>query len=798
MTEPLFHVIAEGRPAAGFESAAVAEQLVAQLRLSPAQAQQLLGGRPVTAKRNVARDIAEAYCSRLGAAGLAVRIEPAPVAQPSIAEAPPPSAAATEPSNQAPQFQYLADFFHGMAKPLPQIRSTRHAAAITGIGLRALGIALAYGGLVILAAAALIGYTLSFSYLLAAPPLLFSIPVFIIPWLLLLALNALLLRPLLPLPRAASHATALQTTLQPRLFYWLAQLCEQVAVTMPREVVPGIRVVHAVQTVEERGALRRASYRLVLSLPLLEAATLRASSAAIAALLAVHARPNTLRSQWLLQMVSDRFRACLEHRDRFGAWLARDGRLPARQLLELHRHLLRPIVDRLDRLQGSMARRTTLETDRIHAALAGSTAFIDDLLLRHKLEQAWRDAAALNDDDRAAGLAANLPALIRHYCDHFDADTEARLRKLWSLAARRGADNAEPTAAERAETARAQNATGVLPQTTDSDTIPLLDQHGEALAMQATAAFYRDSGLTVETVHLLATETLTFAANEDLLRREQSAQYFNNWFRPFRFWRLADHALISTLPVADAVQQLNVCVNEIRRLTPDRARLLNEYERLQNQILDLLTAQQVLAQAKPYEFRYAQHEGAALQPQLEQYQQQLVKVMEQLATQETIMGGRIGLGLRLCGAARRDVERLQRALALTSGLEQRLYRLSLDAHVLEQLVQRRDARHDTCYATAIRRLEEKIHDATTLLRERLKEIPHATDARYPTVAAFIEARLPDRHDDTSGSATLERTRILLQSLYALNESLSASAANFATTAEEAYSIESIRLVAAGV
>jgi hypothetical protein len=533
---------------------------------------------------------------------------------------------------------------------------------------------------------------------------------------------------------------------------------------------------------DERGALRRGSYRLVLSLPLLEATPLRASSAAIAALLAVHARANTLRSAWLLQMLSDRLRGCLEHRDRFGTWLVRAGRIPARRLLGLH---------------GRLSRRTTLETDRIHAALAGSTAFIDDLVLRHKLGQAWRDATALNGDARAAGLAANLPALIRHYCDHFDADAEARLRKQWSRAARRGVDTAAPTEAERAETARAHDATGVLPQTPASDANPLLDQHGETLAIQATAAFYQDSGLTVETMRLLATETLTFAANEDLLRREQSAQYFNNWFRPFRFWRLADHALIGTLPIADAVQQLNVCVNEIRRLTPDRARLLNEYERLQNQILDLLTGQQVLAQAKPYEFRYAQHEGAALQPQLEQCQQQLTKVMEQLATQETIMGGRIGLGLRLCGAARRDVERLQRALALTSGLEQRLYRLALDAHVLEQLLQRRDVQHDTCYAVAIRRLEEKIDDATALLRERLKEIPHATDARYPTVADFIEARLPERQDGTSGSATLERTRVVLQSLHALNESLSASAANFATTAEEAYSIESIRLMPAG-
>jgi hypothetical protein len=797
MTEPLFHVIAAGRPAAGFEAAAVAQQLVAQLRLSAAQAERLLNGNPVVAKRGVARDIAEIYCSRLGALGLEVRIEQAPPAAAEPSHQPTPAVATT--ADPTPRWLNLIDLLHGVAMPLPKIRSARHGAAIASIGLQALGIALAYACLVALAAAALIGYTASFYYLLAAPPLLFSIPVFVVPWLLLLALNALLLRPLLPLVRDPSHAPALHAQQQPQLFHWLAQLCELVAVPMPLAVSLSTQVAHAVQVIDEPGALRHAEYQLVLSLPLLEVAAVRDNSARTAATLAVQARASALRCHWLLQTMHDRCRACLERRDWLGARLARIERssgVVARLLLALHERLLQPIVDRLARLQGAMSRHVTLETDRVYTRLAGSAAFIDNLLLQHKLEQAWRDATALNSDARAdAGLAANLPALIRHYYDHFDSDAAARLRKQWSQAAGRSPNTEQPTAAERVEAARAQDAAGVLP-VFDTNTGQLLAQHGEALALQVTATFYRDSGLVVEPARLLSTETLTFAANEDLLRREQTAQYFNNWFRPFRFWRLADHALIDTLTIGDAVQQLNVCVNEIRRLTPDRARLLNEYERLQNQILDLSTGQQVLAQAKPYAFRYAQHENAALQPLLEERQQQLAKVVEQLTTQETIMGGRIGLGLRLCGGARRDIERLRRALALASGLEPRLYRLSVDAHVLEQLVQRRDEQRETCYAAAIRRLEEKIDDATTLLCERLKDMPHLADARYPTVADFIAARLGDRRTDPDVSTTLERSRVLLQSLHALNESLSASAANFGTTAEEAYSIESIRLVAA--
>lgn len=797
MTEPLFHVIAKGRPAAGFEADAVARQLMSQLRLDATQARRLLNGTPVIAKRGVTRAIAETYCNRLGALGLEVRIEPASAA-PSTIEPPPPSDPIATTSDDVPHCQDLIDLLQGVTMPLRQARSARHAAALTGIGLRALAIAIAYGGAVVIAAAALIGYIVCFSYLLTAPPLLFSIPVFVVPGLLLLTLNALLLRPLLPAPRAPSHAPVLHAALQPRLFHWLARLCELVAIPMPREVLLSTQIAHTVQTMDERGAVRRADYRLVLSLPLLEVAALRDSSTSTAAVLAVQARPSAVRCHWLLLTLQERFGACLEHRDRLGARLARIERNPgvlARLLLALHDRLLQPIVDRLEQLQGALARRITQETDRIHTALAGSDVFIENLFSQHKLEQAWRDATALNSDDRDhAGLAADLPALIRHYYDHFEPSAEARLHKQWSRAATRSSDTAPPTAAERIEAARVQDSTGVLPRSGANTGLPLLTPHGDTLALEVTTAFYRDSGLAP--ARLLATDALTFAANEDLLRREQTAQYFNNWFRPFRFWRLADHALLDTLPIGDAVQQLNVCVNEVRRLTPDRARLLNEYERLQNQILDLSTAQHVLAQARPYAFRYAQHENAALQPQLEEHQRQMAKVVEQLTTQETIMGGRIGLGLRLCGGARRDIERLQRALALASQLEPRLYRLGLDAHVLEQLIKRRDEQRENCYAIAIRRLEEKIDDATALLHERLRDMPYLADPRYPTVADFIKARLPERGADTDRSATLERTQTLLRSLYALNESLSASAANFGTIAEEAYSIESIRLVGA--
>lgn len=801
MTEPLFHVIAEGHPAAGFESAVVATQLQQQLKLTAAQAGRLLGGSPVIAKRSVAHAVAKKYCAHLGALGLRVRIEPA--APPANHSTAPPSTPESDPPAQPQSIQpthanwlELTDFFNGITTPLPQCRNARYVSRVLVAGALTAGIALVYGFLVLLGALALILYTTSFYYLLTAPPLFFSIPVFVLPWLLLLALNVLLWRPLLPLRSVSARYAMLHAHLQPQLFHWLAQLCELVAVPMPREVAVGVQTGHGVRMLEDRGAFRRADYQLILSLPLLDAGSLRDNSALAAGLLTTQAEPKLLRCRHMLEVIHTRVAACLENRDWLSIWLAqRSNNNAALQIpLLLHNRLLAAFAKRLAVVQQRLARCTVEETDRLCATIAGSRQFAEMLALQLKLEQAARDADALNRTGRSdGGLAVDLPALIHYYFVHFDPKAEQQLRKQWHDVTKRSAPTSLPTAAERVEAAHATHNDGI--PNTEGSAATLLGQ-ADVLARQATEAFYKQTGLQFEPHQLLSTETLTFAATEDLLRRDQSALYFNNWFKPFRFWLMADYALIRSMPVADATQQLNVCVNEIRRLTPDRARLLNDYDRLQNQIQELLTGQLVLAQGRPFQFRYLTYDGVALQPLIDDRQQQMAKIMEQLAVQETVMGGRISLGLRLCGAAPRDAEQLHRALALTSGLDSRLYKLSLDVCKLEYLVQRHYLQREAHFSAPIKKLEEKIDDACALLRERLKEIPYPLDARYATLESYASAQQAGSPlEADSKSATLARAKSLLQILYVFNEALAGTAANFGSVAEEAYSIESIRLVA---
>lgn len=773
MTEPLFHVIATGRPAPGSDAAAVALRL--QRQLTAVQAARLLGGSPVIAKRGVARTIAEQYCARLGALGLDVYIEAAASATADPAS-PPPQAA--DPA--------LDDLFRDATTPAPG-RGPRYRLAVVRAAAELATLVAGYGGLVALGLLAQVAWTIAFHGLLTAPPLLFSVPVFLVPWLLLLTLNIVLLRPLLPLQPAIDAHAPLQKERQPQLFRWLSQLCTLVAAPPPRDVVLDTGIEHAVHGVAARGALLRGDYRLALSLPLLEAATLRDNTALLAALLATQARPADVRCRFVLRTVGARLAACLDQRDWLATRIGGRSAQPMRKLLALHAPLLIAFMKRCDGIQQRLARAAVGEADRVYAHLAGSAGFIDCLLVQHALGQAARDAAALNDGSRAGGLAADLPALIHHYVDHFDAAAAARLRRQWSEVVRRSPRDALPSAAERCEAVQALAVPGLLGNA--AATGLLLDR--DRLAQDATRASYTQAGIAFEPAQLAPVETLTFAATEDLLQREQTAQYFNNWFAPFRCWRMTEHALVRAMPTADAVQQLNVCVNEIRRLTPDRVRLLQEYERLLGQLQDLLVGQHVVAQGQPYAFRYIAYDGGALQPLIEECQARLARVMEQLATQETIMGGRISLALRLCGESQRDAERLHRALLLFGGLDSRLYRLALDVHQLEQLVQLHYDQRDARYALPIRRLEEKIDGACLLLHERLKEIPWPLDTRHATVADFIAAQASCGH---GRSAALDRAAQLLQQLRRCNEALSRSAAGFGTIAEEAYGIERIRLL----
>ncbi|MDB6062401.1 MAG: hypothetical protein JWM78_2504 [Verrucomicrobiaceae bacterium] len=801
MASAQFNVAVDGQLLPGFDYDTVLAQLQQQLKLPEAKARQLVAGNIVIIKRSVAAEVADAYCKRLMKIGLNAQR----VALPLSASIPVPAStsANAESVTAIPKSSTVKtiDYFSGIATPLPTAGNRiGYLRALYGAFFRGIGIVAAYTAVVLLATIITLFYIIHFGYLLVAPPVVFSATVFLLPLLALLLLLALLYRPFLPIKSKQPDWVSVDRSDQPQLFLFVERLCAALAIKPPQTIALNSRP--AITIARARGFKQfwRGDYQLTLGLPLLDASSVTQFGGILAAQLRTQAIPSGLRYLTLLQSIQAQLCGCMSGDD----WLYRRVmHLSLRWnkivrlvqiILEQSNRFLQKFLLRSDAAHLKFQRNLILEQDRYLALLAGSSALPSVLLLQEKLITAAGDAIAKNTEDRIdSGLVDNLPALIRHYFESIDEKFEHDTRRRWNneTTSRRG-DAA--TSRERIEQLAPQT-----PLLEITDTASTLLENFAAVASAATQQTYRAADIEFNADNLLPADSLTYIATQDIVQRQQADVYFNNWLKPFRFWTLANYQLIRDMPLQDAAAQLSVCVNEIRRLTPDRFKLLGEYERLQNQILEISLAQHVLAAGKKFSFRYMSYDGVPLQPVLEERQQQLNAVMEKLALQETVMGGRITLGLRLSGQSEKDISDLHDAMRLIQDSGTRLYKLSLDAYQLENLLERHRLR-EADYSAPIKRLEEKMRDATTLLLTRLNDIPCPLDARYRSLKIYVETALqkPSAHLSTSvslnKSRVLQQTRRLLDVLYVINEKLSLLAADYGTIAEEAYRIEPIKLV----
>ena len=783
MNDAQFDVIVDGQPLPEFDATLVLAQLQQQLKLPEAKARQLLAAKAVVVKRAVSCEIAQAYCRRLLAIGVATRVMP------------------TATTSSSPAAVVTTNYFESHPVPLTAARaSSIFSRELWWASLRASMVLGGYMAMTLAVILLLVGYLFHFSYLLVTPPLLFSICVFIIPLLGLGLLVALLLRPLLPLQTRTEATHALDRTEQPQLFAFIDSLCASLAVPTPQQISLSVSERNDVALVRGINNFFRGTYRLTLSLPLLDAAPLNEFAATLAGDIATQAKWPALYYRLLRQRTLTRIAVCTAGND----WLQRRCTALSRRcdhtrfkfmravlhylMLQSNRSL-QQIVQRFEHIDLQFIRARQFEHDRYRALIGGVAVVTKILVLESKLERAVADAEALNRQQLDTGkLVDDFPALVNHYFVSLDDGFSRQLKKLWetqTISRRR-----EPAIArERIE--HSWTAKNVAIVVNDEPAAVLLQQRSE-WARRITVAHYRELGWPVNPDNLLAVDDLTYAATQDILQRQQAEVYFNNWLRPFRFWSLADYQLIRDMPLQDAAQQLNVCINEIRRLTPDRAKLLAEYQRLNQQIQEILLGQHVLAVGKKFAFRYVAYDGTTLQPILEEKQQLLTKVLEQLSMQETVMGGRITLGFRLCGQAERDVELLHDALRLLHDCGARLDKLALDAYQLEQLLGRHYRQREADYSAAIKRLEQKIDDTLMLLLARLSSITDPLDPAHHPLKYRLDAELLKIAEGKD--AILQRARCTLDTLYGLNEKLSLLAADYGTTAEEAYRIEPIKLI----
>jgi hypothetical protein len=789
MVSAQFNVVVDGQLLPGFDHDTVLAQLQQQLKLPPAKAAQLLAGNAITVKRDVTADIADAYCARLQSLGVVARRIAATVS----------TSTSTSTTTVKPAAIEFKNYFAGVSTPPPKIGNRgAFQRALYRATARLFGVVVGYVALNLFVLLATFFYLIHFGYLLTAPPILFSATIFVLPLLALLTLCLFLLRPFLPIANAIADSVVVTQNEQPHLFYFVEQLCAALAVKPPAEIAFSAQPGNSIAPLSGFKNLWANHYRLTLSLPLLQPCDIAIYAGIVAGDLRTGATAAGLRYSGSLQLIRHRTLSCIAGKD----WLQQQiNRLHARAersaaLLDTTRVLfdrsnifLQKFSARAETTHTLFTRQLLFERDRYLARMAGSTQLSTALMIAEKIQTATKDALAKNTEDRIdAGLVDNLPALIQHYYESLDEKFERELRRRWDSEAIPRRD-APPIPRERLE--QLAVATGAI-DCKDAATSLLKNAAENATAV--TQQNYRAAGYEFSVDTLLAADDLTYTATQDILLRQQAALYFNNWFKPFRFWKLAEYKLIRDMPLQDAAEQLSVCVNEVRRLSPDRFKLLAEYERVQNQLFEILIAQHVLAAGKTYPFRYVTYDGTSLQPLQEDRQMQLSVISEKLALQEAVMGGRITLGLRLCGQSEFDITNLHDTLRLINDSGTRLQKLALDVYQLEQLLPRHYKQREADYSAPIKRLEEKIRDTCTLLLVRLSDIPCPLDTRHHSLKSYVEATLDQPFGGESKSPVGQRARRLLDILFTVNEKLSLLAADYGTIAEEAYRIEPIKLV----
>lgn len=802
MDNPQFNVVVDGTVLDGFETAEVLLQLQQHLKLPEAKATLLIAGKSVTVKRAVDAAVATTFCNRLRALGVNAQVKA--VAEP-IAAA---SSVAAEnasvkvaPSSQPSTPRYRTQ--HYFSNSALTAKDTRNSSAFNRAVLRAsiacINTLSAYGLLTLFGVGLFLYYLISHAYLLVAPPIVFSATVYIVVSVVLAFIAALLLRPFLPLQRETLTEHLLSPIQDPALFAFTSQLCEQLARKPPEEIVLTTATTHATSLVPGFKNLKAGNYRLTLSLPALENSTLNQFAGLLAADLATQAKPSMLRYRWLANHLSKRFDACTTNQDWLGQRIAMLAQAappklasPLRflgKVFEFANQYLQKFSAHIQRIDEKLQRPLLEEQDRYCALVSGSNDFSDLMIFHARLKLAAEHANAKNLEDRIdGGLVDDLPALIKHYYEGSDENFPRTLQRKWE-AETTPRRNEPPIMRERIEHVVNAAKTGIIND--EQSTLCLLQQRDES-SRRTTLDHYRNKRLSFDADQLLPVDKLTYAATQDILQRQQAEIYFNGWFKPFRFWSLADYQLIRDMPLQDAAMQLSVCVNEIRRLTPDRAKLLAEYERLQNQLREILIAQHVLAAGKKFSFRYINYDGTTLTPVLEDRQREIGIVTDKLLQQEVVMGGRITLGLRLSGQDEREVVELHDTLRMLHDIGARLHKLSLDCIQLEQLLQRQQMR-EADYTLPIKKIETKINDASTLLIMRLSDIPYPLEGRHHSMKSFVESALSQpaaKHH----SPTLQRVLRLIDILYHVNEKLSRQAADYGAIAEEAYRIEPIRLI----
>lgn len=249
--------------------------------------------------------------------------------------------------------------------------------------------------------------------------------------------------------------------------------------------------------------------------------------------------------------------------------------------ISLIRRLMRALFHLSLRVTGYMSRQMEFDADRYEALLAGSAMFRTTARSLRALVHSFHEVNSANIAAwREGRLLRDLPDAVATYAGEFDA------RRLAAIDAEMD-DNtttrywdSHPPDIERVQNAENQRAAGIF--LSEAPATSLFADFG-AWSRRVTQLFYREQEVEYGPEHLCPRDEVLGRMRADNNRSEQIGRYFNGQFRMWPVLRIAPGATAGS----PGWQQ---CIDEIRRQSPDIAKVWNQASEAQERRGQLLAA----------------------------------------------------------------------------------------------------------------------------------------------------------------------------------------------------------------
>jgi len=407
--------------------------------------------------------------------------------------------------------------------------------------------------------------------------------------------------------------------------------------------------------------------------------------------------------------------------------------------------------------------------DHVSISLTGTPSFIETLTQLHTGKHALQQAAEkiFNDVDERR-LANNLPFLVRHFVGMLPEKN----RKFLDDEVERGETRSDvdyPNDRERIIYADDLDISGI-----DCIEQPATElfEHLEELCRQSTLLYYHNQGLVVDESDLVDISKLINSTQQDQIRDELSASYFNHWFTPQTYWSIPAPGKIKELSPQQRINMLNNITVRIRHNTREFMQLHESEDRCYQALVQLGAAAEVRKAGYSFaaaDFNFSNEQVNNFTIYYDKARKEYESLKQRQRQLQELMGKRIFLGV----ATHPESDKRQLGVTLLQVLAcmhkhaNRLNTLRVRVGFLPILSARMQERKETELNKKIQRVTRDIRELTREALTAFEKLPCNFSRDYQNLGQFIQAHIKQQIHENS--PPLEAVSCYAQVLFGMSE-----------------------------